>query len=148
MFLGLPGAVMISSLFWQKAWGVSTSPLAVSCAMVLVLAVAITSAGAPLMMFVTSVCEPANEYVALNPGWSVSSAVSTVLNVEVSEDAASTVIDPLKGSGVAEGPPVPCVLDEPHAASASAAVTETRIGRGPIFMISSVVDPMARVATR
>ena len=68
MPLGLPGATMISSLFSQNATGVWTSPALTSCIIVEVLAVAMTSAGALLMIWVTSVCEPAYEYWALNPG--------------------------------------------------------------------------------
>src|ERR1700680_1984419 len=104
MPFGLPGATMISSLFWQNFSGVLTSPFVTSCAIVVVFAVAMTSPGAPLMIWVTSDCEPANEYFAVNPGWSSSRPFSAVLNAEVSEDAARTVIDPLSGSAVADGP--------------------------------------------
>ena len=72
----------------------------------------------------------------MNPGWSTSRPFSAVLNAEVSDDAAKTVIDPLSGSGDAEGP-----LDglEPHAVSAVAVVPNSRRVRVRIFMVASVV---------
>jgi hypothetical protein len=86
--------------------------------MVVVFAVAMTSAGAPLMIWVTRDCEPANEYFAVKPGWSTSRPFSALLKDDVSEDAASTVSDPLSGSAVADGPGAD---EEPQAASARAA---------------------------
>ena len=62
MSFGFPGATMISSLFLQSACGVLTSPLATSCCIVAVFAVAMTSAGAPLMIWVTSAWELPYEY--------------------------------------------------------------------------------------
>ena len=146
---GFPGATAISSLFLQNATGVWTRFLAVSCAIVSVFAVAITSAGAPLSICVTSACDPAYEYVALKPGWSNSSPCSAVLNADVSDDAASTVIDPLNGSGEALVPADP-ELAPPHAASASAAVAPTTIIRGPVRVVtcSSFVHRLTVAAAR
>src|SRR5450631_401422 len=101
MPLGLPGATAISRRLRVKVTGVSTRPAVTSFCMVVWSAVAMTSAGAPLMMLVTSCWEPANEKVAVNRGLAACSVGSASLNASVNDAAASTVSEPLSGTAVA-----------------------------------------------
>ena len=111
--MGLPGATAISRRLCAKVTGVSTSPAVTSFCMVDWSAVAITSAGAPLMMLVTSCWEPAKENVAVKPGLAASSLALASVKASVSDAAASTVSEPLSACGVGVGVAGEALLPQP-----------------------------------
>src|SRR5579871_5242185 len=92
MSAGFVFGTMITSVLRVKSTGFSTSPCVYSMFGIVVFADASTSAGAPFMICVASVLDPAKEYV---------SRESIAGNASVNDDAAKTVIG--GGSGFPDG---------------------------------------------
>ena len=96
----------------------------VTVAIVLVLAAAKTSTGAPPVIWAASASEPAKLRVTLVPGWAASNWVASVVKVSLSEEAAETTTVPVTGSpprsrGRASGVPE-AARGRPHAAGQGA----------------------------
>src|SRR6185503_7254318 len=98
--------------------------------MVLVLAEAYTSAGAPWLIWVARPELGPKLNTTLVPGWAASNCVPILVNASFREAAANTLTVPDSAGELATGaedvtgdPPV--VLDEPHPASRSPAVATT-----------------------
>ena len=94
---GFDFGTTITSVLRVKFTGFSTRPCAKSIAGIVVFADANTSAGAPFVICVASVFEPANEYV-----WFLSIAGKT----SVSEAAAKTLIGFVTTGAAAAVPPI------------------------------------------
>ena len=102
MPLGLPGTVAICRTFVAKIWGASAArPASVTVFIVASLAAAKTSAGAPLTICWARSDDPAKFALTSTPGWSASNCCSRLVNVSVSEAAASTVS--VRASGAGDG---------------------------------------------
>lgn len=96
MCCGLPGGVAISSWLRTKVDGSPCpSPASVTVFMVVGLAAAKTSAGAPAVMLAARVSLPPKLKVTFVPGYAVSNCLPSVLKDSFSEAAAKTVTEPL-----------------------------------------------------
>jgi hypothetical protein len=96
-----------------------------------------TSAGAPLMIWVASVELAPKLNVTLTPGWAASNVWPRLVKASFSEEAANTVMDPLR-LGVLDEPAVLgllallgllLLLDEQAASPATAARTSMAVRR-------------------
>ena len=96
MWSGLPGRVAISSWLRTKVAGCTGGVLRVrdDVFMVLGLAAAKTSAGAPLVMLAARVSLPPKLKVTFVPGWAVSNSLPSVVKLSLSEAAAKTATSP------------------------------------------------------
>lgn len=92
---GLPGRVAISSWLRTKVAGVPVaSPASVTIFIVLGLAEANTSAGAPPVMLAARESLPPKLKVTFVPGWAFSNSLPRVVKLSLSEAAANTVTVP------------------------------------------------------
>ena len=128
---GLDGGTAISRTLVAKSTGVPpTSFASASLAMFFVSAEAKTSAGAPWVIWVTRSEDPAKLRVTLVPGCLASKSVASSVNVDFSEAAANTVIEPdrpvdaLAPEALGDGLPV-VAGEQPASPAAKAPATKT-----------------------
>jgi hypothetical protein len=131
MPFGLPLATSRARRLWAKASGAATLPPVTATCMVGSSAVASTSAGAPALACWANVDDAPKLKLMAIPGWAAWNCRPISLNASVNDEAASTVIDPLRDSvtvGCAFVLGGAADFESLHAASTSMA-TATRVRR-------------------
>ncbi len=129
---GLAGGTAISMTLVANTRGSAAAPAATTASMVVVLAEAKTSAGAPAVIWVTSAELPAKLKVTSTPGFAASNRSPIVVNDSVSDAAASTVMSPDNDDPAADAvplaaPPEPASPgSDPQAAGPRATTATTR----------------------
>src|ERR1019366_5433507 len=113
MWSGLLGETAISSSFLANTCGVPTpSPAVVTVPIVVVLAAAKTSTGAPCVIWAASVSEPPYDGTIFTPGCACSKFVANVVNVAFSDEAANTTTVPDRAAEA--GAAAEILFDELH----------------------------------
>src|SRR5215207_1369795 len=130
MAAGFAGGTAIAMTFVAKAFHEVAPPACTTWSMVVWLAEANTSAGAPWLICWASADEAPKLGVTVTPGWAPSNCLASVVNDSCSDAAAKTVTVPVRPAvdpmAADDGPAEVGVVEPPHAVSAIAAPTTTR----------------------